>query len=49
MLLSEDGDVAVPFLDNFQHLAFQPEFHTIYPSVSGITINKYNGIILPLD
>ncbi len=47
MLLSESSNVAVRFLENFQHLAFQS--HTIYPSVSGITINKNNCITSSID
>jgi hypothetical protein len=45
--LSEIRNVTEPFLDNLEHVTL--ELHSIYPSVSGITIRKNNCIILSFN
>jgi hypothetical protein len=45
MLLSVCSNVAVQFLDNSNQIAF--DLHTIQPSVSCVTINKCNCILVP--
>ena len=47
MLMPQDSNIAIPFLDNFHYVTFR--FHAIYPSVSGITTDKDDCIIVALS